>query len=230
MKARFLGIPELTDVPDVAVVVDVMRAYTVAAWAFARGAGRIVLAESLEDALALKARHPEWVTLKDGPPAPGFDLVNSPALMRNTDLSGRTVVQKTTAGTVGALAVKDASLVLCASFVVAEATVAVLRARASREVTFVVTGGSGRAEEDLACAEYIAGRADGDVIAADPYLRRAAASRSASELTQGVRAGSTPEDVSLCLELDRFPFAMAASVEDSLMVLRQVTPAGSPTA
>ena len=152
MKARFLGIPELTDVPDVAVVVDVMRAYTVAAWAFARGAERVVLAESLEDALALKVRHPEWVTLKDGPPAPGFDLVNSPALLRNTDLSGRTVVQKTTAGTVGALAVKDASLVLCASFVVAEATVAVLRARASREVTFVVTGGRGRAEAELAGA------------------------------------------------------------------------------
>lgn len=37
MDTRFLGIPELVDVPSVAVVVDVMRAYTVAAWAFARG-------------------------------------------------------------------------------------------------------------------------------------------------------------------------------------------------
>ncbi|MEU9752428.1 2-phosphosulfolactate phosphatase [Streptomyces althioticus] len=224
MKARFLGIAELTDVPDVAVVVDVMRAYTVAAWAFARGAERVVLAESLEDARALKARHPDWVTLKDGSPAPGFDLVNSPALLRDTDLSGRTVVQKTTAGTVGALAVKDAPLVLCASFVVAEATAGLLRARAPRGVTFVVTGGSGRAEEDLACAEYIAGRAGGDAPDAGPYLRRAASSRSAAELTQGVREGSSPEDVALCLELDRFPFAMAAAVEDSLLVLRQVTP------
>ncbi|MGW8791828.1 2-phosphosulfolactate phosphatase [Streptomyces althioticus] len=224
MKAHFLGIAELTDVPDVAVVVDVMRAYTVAAWAFARGAERVVLAESLEDALTLKARRPDWVTLKDGSPAPGFDLVNSPALLRDTDLSGRTVVQKTTAGTVGALAVKDAPLVLCASFVVAEATAGLLRARAPREVTFVVTGGRGRAEEDLACAEYIAGRAGGDAPDAGPYLRRAASSRSAAELTQGVREGSSSEDVELCLELDRFPFTMAAAVEDSLMVLRQVTP------
>ncbi|CAL9332152.1 2-phosphosulfolactate phosphatase [Streptomyces sp. enrichment culture] len=224
MKARFLGIAELTDVPDVAVVVDVMRAYTVAAWAFARGAERVVLTESLEDALALKARQPDWVTLKDGSPAPGFDLVNSPALLRDTDLSGRTVVQKTTSGTVGALAVKDAPLVLCASFVVAEATAGLLRARAPHEVTFVVTGGSGRAEEDLACAEYIAGRAGGDAPDAGPYLRRAASSRSAAELTQGVREGSSPEDVALCLELDRFPYAMAAAVEDSLLVLRQVTP------
>ncbi|MGA5183830.1 2-phosphosulfolactate phosphatase [Streptomyces pseudogriseolus] len=231
MRARFLGIPELTDVPDVAVVVDVMRAYTVAAWAFARGAERVVLAESLQDALALKARRPGWVTLKDGSPAPGFDLVNSPALLRDTNLAGCTVVQKTTAGTVGALAVKDASLVLCASLVVAEATARLLRQRAPREVTFVVTGGGGRAEEDLACAEYIAGRAaGGDAVDAAPYLRRAGASRSADELRTGVREGSTPEDVALCLELDRFPFAMAAAVEDSLMVLRQVTPADATPA
>ncbi|NEE34152.1 2-phosphosulfolactate phosphatase, partial [Streptomyces sp. SID7982] len=63
MDTRFLGIPELTETPSVAVVVDVMRAYTVAAWAFARGAEKIVLAESLDDALALKARRPDWVAL-----------------------------------------------------------------------------------------------------------------------------------------------------------------------
>lgn len=52
MDTRFLGIAELDEVPSVAVVVDVMRAYTVAAWAFARGAERIVLAESLDEAPA----------------------------------------------------------------------------------------------------------------------------------------------------------------------------------
>ncbi|MGW4108415.1 2-phosphosulfolactate phosphatase, partial [Streptomyces sp. NPDC004976] len=119
MQARFLGIAELAVTPSVAVVVDVMRAFTVAAWAFAQGAEKIVLAESPGEALALRTRHPEWVALKDGPPAPGFDLVNSPGLLRSTDLGGRTVVQKTTAGTVGALAVREASLVLCAGFVVA---------------------------------------------------------------------------------------------------------------
>src|SRR5687768_12936546 len=72
MDTRFLGIAELVDAPSVAVVVDVMRAFTVAAWAFAQGAEKIVLAESLDEALALKARHPDWVALKDGPPAPGF--------------------------------------------------------------------------------------------------------------------------------------------------------------
>ncbi|TDU01846.1 2-phosphosulfolactate phosphatase [Streptomyces sp. 846.5] len=226
MDARFLGIADLVEAPSVAVVVDVMRAFTVAAWAFARGAEKIVLAESLNDALTLKARHPDWVALKDGPLAPGFDLVNSPGLLRSVDLGGRTVVQKTTAGTVGALAVKEAPLVLCASFVIAEATAQLLRARKSDSVTFVVTGENGQADEDLACAQYIARRATGARTHAAEFLRRAAHSRAATELAEGVRQGVHPDDVALCLELDRFPFAMVATLEDPLMVLRpRVIPA-----
>ncbi|MFJ7181913.1 2-phosphosulfolactate phosphatase [Streptomyces massasporeus] len=220
MDARFLGITELTETPSVAVVIDVMRAFTVAAWAFGRGAEKIVLAESLDDAVALKARHPDWVALKDGPPAPGFDTVNSPGLLRSLDLTGRTVVQKTTAGTVGALAVKQASLVLCAGFVVAEATARLLRTRTDGSVTFVVTGEDGQADEDLACAEYIARRVTEPWTDAAGFLRRAGESRAAAELTEGIRRGAHPDDVALCLELDRFPFAMMAALEDSHMVLR----------
>lgn len=220
MDTRFLGIADLLEAPSVAVVVDVMRAFTVAAWAFAQGAEKIVLAESLDEALALKARHPDWVALKDGPPAPGFDLVNSPGMLRSVDLGGRTVVQKTTAGTVGALAVKEASLVLCAGFVVAEATARLLRTRRSDSVTFVVTGEAGQAEEDLACAQYIARRATEAETDAAEFLRRAAESRAAAELAERVRRGVHPDDVALCLEVDRFPFAMVATLEGSLMVLR----------
>ncbi|MCT2548051.1 2-phosphosulfolactate phosphatase [Streptomyces atratus] len=228
MDPRFLGIPELVETPRVAVVVDVMRAFTVAAWAFAQGAEKVVLAESLDEALALKARQPDWVAIKDGPSAPGFDTVNSPGLLRSIDLGGRTVVQKTTAGTVGALAVKEASLVLCAGFVVAEATARLLRIRECDGVTFVITGEGGHADEDLACAQYIARRATGAGTDATEFLRRAGESRAAAELAQGVRQGVHPDDVALCLELDRFPFAMVAASEDSLMVLRPRT-VPSPT-
>ncbi len=163
------------------------------------------------------------MALKDGPPAPGFDAVNSPGLLRSADLGGRTVVQKTTAGTVGALAVKEASLVLCAGFVVAEATARLLRERGGDSVTFVVTGEDGRADEDLACAQYIARRATEEETDAAGFLHRAGASRAARELAEGVRQGVHPDDIALCLELDRFPFAMVAASEDSLMVLRPHT-------
>ncbi|MEU8433823.1 2-phosphosulfolactate phosphatase [Streptomyces sp. NPDC029216] len=225
MSQRFVGIQELTDVPRVAVVVDVMRAFTVAAWAFSRGAERIVMASSEEEALALKRSRSDWLTLKDGAPAPGFDAVNSPGLIRPSDLAGRTVVQKTTAGTVGVLAVAEAPLVLCASFVVAGATARFLQTRAAGPVTFVATGEDGRAAEDLACAEYIGRRVAGGDAQATPYLHRARTSRAAADLADGLRRGYQgvhQDDVDLCLELDRFSFAMVARQEDSLTVLRPV--------
>lgn len=232
MEARFVSIGELTEAPSVAVVVDVMRAFTVTAWAFARGAEKVVLAGTLDEALALKASHPDWMTLKDGPPEPGFDAVNSPGALRSADLGGRTVIQKTTYGTAGALAARDASLVLCASFVVAGATARLLQAGATGSVTYVVTGEDGQADEDLACAQYIAGKAAGTATDAAEFLRRGAASRAAARLTGDVRRGFQgvhPEDVALCLELDRFPFAMVAAPEDSLLVLRpRAVPADTP--
>ncbi|TDC77067.1 2-phosphosulfolactate phosphatase [Streptomyces hainanensis] len=222
MRHHLSGIPELTEQPAVAVVIDVMRAFTVTAWAFARGAERIALAASDDEALALRRLHPEWLAVKDGAPAPGFDAVNSPAMMAERDLTGRTLVLRTTAGTVGARAVADTPLVLCASFAVADATARFLRAREVREATFVVTGDEGRAEEDRACAEYIARRVDDEGVDAAPYLARARASDAAADLTNGVRRGVHPDDVAFCLDADRFPFAMVAGREDGLLVLRPV--------
>ena len=164
------------------------------------------------------------MTLKDGPPAPGSDAVNSPGMLRSADVGGRTVVQKTTYGTAGALAAREASLVLCASFVVAGATARLLQARASGSVTLVVTGEDGHADEDLACTQYIARVATGAPTDAAPFLRRAAASCAAATLADGMRRGFQgvhPYDIALCVELDRFLFAMVAASEDSLMVLRQ---------
>ncbi|MGV4980714.1 2-phosphosulfolactate phosphatase [Streptomyces sp. NRAIS4] len=225
MRTEFTGIPDTPTAPDVAVVVDVMRAFTVAAWAFRRGAERIVFAGTQREALDLKARHPGWLAFQDGPPVPGFDLANSPARLRSLDVRGRTVVQKTTAGTAGALAVADAGLLLCASFVVAGATAELLRRARPRTVTFVVTGDGGRAEEDLACAEYIADRVRAAGTDPAPYVERAGRSDAAARLAEGVRrgwAGIHPEDVPMCLEADTFPFAMAAARVDGHLVLRPV--------
>ncbi|MFJ3639874.1 2-phosphosulfolactate phosphatase [Streptomyces sp. NPDC090108] len=233
MQPTYTGIADAPRAPEVAVVVDVMRAFTVAAWAFRGGAERIVFAATQEEALRLKSRHGDWLAFQDGPPVPGFDLANSPALLRSLDVRGRTVVQKTAAGTAGALAVADARLLLCASFAVAGATAQLLRRARPEAVTFVVTGDGGRAEEDLACAQYIAALAAPDGAGTDaapvvdpaPYVERARRSGGAGRLAEGVRLGWEgvhPEDVSMCLEVDTLPFAMVAGRVDGHLVLRPV--------
>ncbi|ANS67613.1 2-phosphosulfolactate phosphatase [Streptomyces lincolnensis] len=205
---------------QVAVVIDVMRAFTTAAWAFHRGATKIVLAADQDEALAIKARHPTWLALKDGALVSGFDLVNSPGQIREADLTGHTVIQKTTAGTVGALAVVEAELALCASFAVAGATAQALADAGADSVTFVATGEDGHAAEDLACADYLHGLLTGNRPDPAPCLHRARTSPAAADLRAGRRHGAHPADVELCLEVDRFDFAMKLGLEDEMAVLR----------
>ncbi len=189
-EALYVGIAECGVVSGTAVVIDVLRAYTTAAWAFHLGAERILLSDDTEEALELKSALPGALALKDSRPYDGFDLTNSPVELQAHDLSGRTIVQRTTAGTVGAVAAKAAEHLYCASFVCAAATAEALRESGATKVFYVVTGADGTAEEDRACAEYIAALVEDPRSDAKPYLRRAAESEAAMTLKRGVEAGT----------------------------------------
>jgi len=227
---RFAGRDEPIGSPQVAVVIDVMRAFTATAAALGAGAREVLLAASAQDALALKARHPGSVAWTDGELEPGFDCGNSPVQVGARDLAGVTCVATTSAGTVGAHAAKGAGLLFTASFTVAAATARAVRAAGADDVTYVITGARttaaehlGRAEEDLACAEYIAAMVAGENVTADGYLERARRSPAADRLREGIRLGYPGidrDDVELCLDLDRFPFAMVVTAEAGVLALR----------
>ena len=86
-----------------AVIVDVFRAFTTAAFCVAAGAREVVLVADHEQALAMKREDPSlFLTGEiDGRPIPGFDVGNSPSAIEPLDLAGRRVVQRTSAGTQG---------------------------------------------------------------------------------------------------------------------------------
>jgi 2-phosphosulfolactate phosphatase len=220
---RFVGHDGCSDIGDVAVVVDVLRAFSFAAYALDRGVDRLVLLDDLDEAKEVAAAIPGALAGKDGPPAPGFDLFNSPGQLRErSDLAGRTVVHRTAAGTIGAVAARAAAHLYCASFVVAGPTAERIRALGPAAVTFVITGDGGRADEDLACAEYIAACVDDPVADPGPHLRRAGP--AGDRLRRGMELGHRGihrDDVDLCLQVDRFDFAMRATDEDGLLTLRE---------
>ena len=223
--ARFVGIGECESVSGAAVVIDVMRAYTVAAWAMHKGASRMILVDDLEEALEIKAQFPGSLALKDGAPAEGFDLYNSPADLQEVDIRGKTIVQRTTAGTIGAVAVRHCKPLICTGFVCASATARRLRELAPTELTYVVTGEDGTAEEDLACAEYIDALVRDPLTDPAPYIRRASDSKAAVDIRQAAAAGEkgiNPRDVEMCLDADRFDFTLEALMEDGLLVLRKL--------
>ncbi len=224
MEFRFVGNEEAIGITGgVAVVVDVMRAYTTAAWALHLGADRILLTDDIEQAVEVASTIEGALLFKDGVPDARFQLHNSPHQLQSLDVAGRTIVQRTTAGTVGAMAARRADHLFCTGYVSARATGEAVIALDPGAVTFVVTGSEGTAAEDLSCAELIAEHVRGHEVDPSSYLEKARSSNSAARLMAAVEAGYegvAKEDVEMCLELDRFDFAMRAKVEPDGLTLR----------
>ena len=121
---RHLARWELEGVQGAVVVVDVIRVFTTAAYAFGSGAAEIYLVGTVDEALAFKAANPGSLAMGEdrGLRPDGFDFPNSPAMVRDADLAGRTLVQRTSAGTQGVVRAVDATRLWAASLVVASAT------------------------------------------------------------------------------------------------------------
>jgi len=212
-----------------AVIVDVFRAFTTAAFCVAAGTREIVLVERPEDALALKAADPSVFLTGEvgGRPIDGFDAGNSPSAMERLDLGGRRVVQRTSSGTQGVLAASgSADPVVLASFVIAGATARYLAASAG-EVTIVAMGegGAGAAEEDEACAAYLAALLSGeqpDPAAAVARLPEALEERSARLGYADWPAWFPRRDAELGCEVDRFDFALPVVRGAGFLVARPV--------
>ncbi len=213
-----------SSISGVAVVIDVLRAFSFAAYAFDAGIERITLMEDLDETLQLAASIPGALAGKDGAPEAGFELFNSPGqVLERSDLGGRRLVHRTSAGTIGAVAAKSASHLYCASFVVAAATIDQLRKLDPPSVTFVITGDGGTAEEDLACADYLAACLSGESPDPAPFLRRVTS--AGQRLLRAVERGYTgvhPDDLALCSEIDRFNFAMEAHERGGRLELQPI--------
>src|SRR2546425_11644655 len=88
---------EAVDSRGVVIVIDVIRAFTVAAYAFAGGASRLWLVRTVEEAHALRAKNPQALLAGEigGRLIDGFDFNNSPSLIAATDIRGRVIIQRT---------------------------------------------------------------------------------------------------------------------------------------
>jgi 2-phosphosulfolactate phosphatase len=163
----------------------------------------------------------------------GFALSNSPILAGHADLAGRTLVHRTSAGTRGAVAAARAGAqpLLCASLVVARATAAMLRAGPAP--TYVITGRfaddpSNTGAEDEATARYLEAMRLGAPPGSptqEQTVRAVLDSADASTTSQLGPANAHPDDLSACVDVDRFSFAMVVEPGEHGLALRTVTPA-----
>ena len=174
MKFHYTDLETCHEASGVVIVIDVIRAFTNAAFAFSRGAKEIYPVSKVKEALKFKAEIPNSLACGEvgGMPPEGFDFGNSPTQTSALDLNGRVIVQRTGAGTQGIVRSVNANTLLAASLVVANATVTHIRKLSPDTVTFVITGqmGNGSGDEDLACAEYLEALLKGQQPDSVPYI------------------------------------------------------------
>ena len=208
-----------------AVIIDVFRAFTTAAIAFDRGATEITLVAEADDALALHRSGVGDLLMGevDGKRPEGFDFGNSPHEISQADVAGKSLVQSTRAGTVGVAAAANAETVYLGSFVVAQATVEAIRRERPETVSIIAMGDQGRvrSDEDEQCGIYLRNVLEGRRPSFDAVKSLIMTGGATQKFFDPNQPQFHPEDVTLALELDRYPFAMKITREDSLLVARK---------
>lgn len=219
MKFKYLTTDTCHTASGLVVVIDVLRAFSTAAYAFGVGAESITLVSDVEEALALRGQIHNALVMGEvhGQPPEGFDFGNSPTEMFQQNLNGKHLIQRTSAGTQGVVRSINADHLFAASFVVAEATVRAVKQLEPDEVTFVITGRYFDGE-DKACAEYLEARLRSQSPDPEPYFERV---RTAPELLHMPveKFPHLASDLELCTRLDAFPFAMPVTREQSRLVM-----------
>lgn len=220
MKFKRYTLNDCQHATGVVLIIDVLRAFSTAAYAFSRGAKEIRLVSEVQEALDLKAQIPNAKAMGEvgGLPPEGFDFGNSPTRILEHDLTGITLIQRTGAGTQGAVRAVNAEVMLATSFVVAQKTMDYVLALKPDEINFVITGGMGN-DEDVACADYLEKQFTGEETEAQTFIQRVYAARDALEHME-----EHPQfpyaDLDYCSRIDAFDFAMPILREKGMLVIR----------
>jgi 2-phosphosulfolactate phosphatase len=225
MKFNYTSLETCHTANGLVIVIDVLRAFSTAAYAFSRGAKKIILASTVEEALGLKIKRPTAKVMGEvgGLPPAGFDFGNSPTQILEEDLNGLTLIQRTSAGTQGAVRCVNANRLLAASFVVAGATVKHVLKIEPSEVVFVITGGNNN-EEDLSCAEYLEALLKGQNPGTKSFMRRVYDSRDAKGHLDPTLPEFPESDLDYCTQISRFNFSMPITRENAQLVMRAIQP------
>lgn len=196
----------------IAVVIDVFRAFSVAAYAFSRGAATVIPVAEVDYARELKRQHPDWLLIgeRHARPLPGFDCGNSPSDLQKLDVADRIIIHTTHAGTQGLTSVPASVETLTGALVNAGAIVRYLQARRPEVVTIVRMGHEARenSDEDDLCAELLRSRLVGEPMPVDGIRERLRQASSAVKFFDPACDWAPEADFEMCTRVDEFDFVL----------------------
>jgi 2-phosphosulfolactate phosphatase len=196
----------------IAVVIDVFRAFSLEAYAFSRGAKACIPVADVELARQLKAEDMTRLLVgeRHAKKLPGFDCGNSPTELEHIDVSGRTLIHTTHAGTQGLANAIHADEVITGALVNAAAIVRYIQSRHAQQVTLVRMGHEARersAEDDI-CAELLTARLRGEDYDTSAIRNRLRNASSAQKFFDPACDWAPERDFELCTAVDQLDFVL----------------------
>ena len=195
------------------VIIDVFRAFTVEAWLSRNHALHILPVGDVQAAFDYRRAHPDALLCgeRGGRIIDGFDYGNSPSALEHADLTGKTVVHTTSAGTQGIANAHGAQEIIAGSLVNARAIAEYIRRKAPQEVSLVCMGLAGREEtdEDTLCARYIKSLLENRPLTDLPQQIERLKHTSGAKFFDPARQDVFPQrDFELSTQVDRFDFVL----------------------
>ncbi len=197
----------------VTVIIDVLRAFSVACYAFAGGATAVIPVGDVAQARELKRRHPAYLLIgeRGGLKLPGFDYGNSPSELQTVDLRGKTLIHTTSSGTQGIVNAAHAADIITGAFVNADAIVRHIRRSGATDVSLVAMGRVDLpAIEDTLCAAYIRDRLLGRTPDFDAMRQAVLADERVRPFLDPAIPDMPAGDLDLCLQVGVFDFVLRA--------------------
>ena len=208
------------------VIIDVFRAFSLECYLYDMDVKQIRPVGTIEEAFSLKQRVQNSVLIgeRHGKKCDGFDYGNSPSTILKRDVTGKTIIHTTSAGTQGIVNATDAREIITGSLVNAKAIAKYIIARQPQIVSLVCMGNGGvrTAPEDELCAEYIKSILE-DREFIDLEQRVSGLKNNGGEhFFDKSRQNIFPEaDFHMCVEFNKFPFVIRIEKDEIGFVARK---------
>ena len=201
------------------VIIDVFRAFSLEWYLYDMDVKLIRPVGTIEEAFSLRSRIQNSILIgeRHGKKCDGFDYGNSPSSIVKKDVTGKTIIHTTSAGTQGIVNAVHASEIITGSLVNAKAVAEYIIARQPQEVSLVCMGNGGvkPAPEDELCAEYIKSIIEGrefiDLEQKVNSLKYNGGEHSFDKSRQNI----FPEaDFYMCVKYNKFPFVLTIDKDE----------------
>jgi 2-phosphosulfolactate phosphatase len=211
---------------DITIVIDVIRAFTVAHYAFRQGVKQIYLVETAEQAFDIKEKHPEVLLAGEerGLAIEGFDFDNSPTFIQLKDLVGKTLVQRTTNGVRATLNCLDSKHLFVTGFSNARNTATYIKDFLIKDhkenIHLIASHPSG--DDDLACAEYVRSILLDKAMPVKEVVKRIKSSHAAQKFYDKNKPEFPEEDMVYCTRVLETDFVMKVNKDSDIPLVERI--------